>query len=1226
MMTQKQSDIYSELKHRVLVLDGAMGTMIQQHDLQEADYRGDRFKNHPCDVKGNNDLLSLTQPDIIQAIHLEYLEAGADILETNTFNANRISMVDYQMESLVYELNRESARLAKAAVTQHQTKHPEKHCFVAGSLGPTNKTASMSPDVNDPGYRAVSFDDLVVAYNEQIEGLLDGGVDLLILETIFDTLNAKAALFAVDEALSKRGIRLPLMISGTITDASGRTLSGQTVEAFLNSVSHADIVSIGFNCSLGAKEMRPHIETLSQKAPFYISAYPNAGLPNQFGLYDQTPVQMALEVKKMTDNGDVNIIGGCCGTTPAHIRELAKLAAKTKPRELPHIEPELRLSGLEPLQVFEGSNFINIGERTNVSGSRKFARLIANEKYEEALSIARGQVDGGAQVIDINMDDAMLDSEKSMVRFLHLIQSEPDIARVPIMIDSSKWSVLEAGLKCLQGKAIVNSISMKEGEEAFRDHAHKVKQYGAAVVVMAFDEEGQASTYERRIEICQRAYNILTKEIHFQPEDIIFDPNILTVATGLEEHNNYAIDFLNTVKWIKKNLPYAKVSGGISNLSFSFRGNDIVREAMHSAFLFHAIKAGLDMAIVNAGVLQVYDDIDPVLLELCEDVIFNRRPDSTERLVDFAETVKAKDKQEVVEAEWRSQPVAKRLAHALIKGLTDNIDEDVEEARLNYPRALDVIEGPLMEGMNIVGDLFGAGKMFLPQVVKSARVMKKAVAVLLPYIEAEKKGVVQKNGRVLMATVKGDVHDIGKNIVGVVLGCNNYEIIDLGVMVSSARILEAAREHEVDMIGLSGLITPSLEEMAHVAKEMQSQGFNIPLLIGGATTSEVHTSVKIAPFYQAPVVHVRDASRAVGVVAALLSNEQRPDFISNLKQRYDDIRRKHENYRSDVVYLTLEEARKNKFVPAFISYQPTKPQQLGTVTINDYSLEEISKYIDWTFFFHAWKMSGKYPAILEDPLKGEEAKKIFADAQALLKRIVDEKMLTADATYGIFPAHSIGDSVEIFEDEAKTRKLQTYHFLRNQEKKEEGALNLCLSDFVAPAGNGVNDYMGFFVVTSGLGLEKWCAKFEADNDDYNSIMFKIMADRMAEAFAELLHDRVRKEFWGFAPEEKVTLGQMLKEDYQGIRPAPGYPACPSHLEKGDLFELLDATRRSGIRLTENYAMYPAASVSGFYFAHPDSRYFNVSRIGRDQVEDYAKRRGMDIEQTEKWLQSVLNYQ
>ena len=1225
-MTQQQNDIYSELKQRVLVLDGAMGTMIQQHNLQEADYRGDRFKNHPCDLKGNNDLLSLTRPDIIQSIHLEYLEAGADIIETNTFNANRISMVDYQMEDLVYEMNRESARLAKAAVNQYQTTHPDKQCFVAGSLGPTNKTASMSPDVNDPGYRAVSFDDLVVAYNEQIEGLLDGGVDLLILETIFDTLNAKAALYAVDEALKKRNIRLPLMISGTITDASGRTLSGQTVEAFLNSVSHADIISIGFNCSLGAKEMRPHIATLSQKAPFNISAYPNAGLPNQFGQYDQSPVAMALEVKKMTDSGHVNIIGGCCGTTPAHIRELAKLAAHSKPRQLPHIDPELRLSGLEPLQVFEGSNFINIGERTNVSGSRKFARLIAEEKYEEALSIARAQVDAGAQVIDVNMDDAMLDSEKSMVRFLHLIQSEPDIARVPIMIDSSKWSVLEAGLKCLQGKAIVNSISMKEGEESFRYQASKIKQYGAAVVVMAFDEEGQASTYERRIEICQRAYDILTKEIHFHPEDIIFDPNILTVATGIEEHNNYAIDFLKTVTWIKKHLPYAKVSGGISNLSFSFRGNDTVREAMHAAFLYHAVKAGLDMAIVNAGVLQVYDEIDPTLLELVEDVIFNRRPDSTERLVSYAETVKTKGTQEVITEEWRNDPVAKRLSHALIKGLTEFIDEDVEEARLSYPRAIDVIEGPLMDGMNIVGDLFGVGKMFLPQVVKSARVMKKAVANLLPYIEAEKKGKVQKAGRILMATVKGDVHDIGKNIVGVVLGCNNYEIIDLGVLVPTAKILEAAREHQVDMIGLSGLITPSLEEMANVAREMQSQGFNIPLLIGGATTSEVHTAVKIAPFYQAPVVHVRDASRAVGVVAALLSNEQRPAFVSSLKQRYDDISLKYANQRSDVAYLTLEQARNNKYISDFSSYKPLKPQQLGLVSLSDYSLEEISKYIDWTFFFYAWKMSGKYPAILADPSKGEEATKLFNDAQAMLKRIINEKMLTTKATYGIYPAHAVGDSVEIFADEEKTQKLQTYHFLRNQEKKEAGVPNLCLSDFVAPAGSGVKDYMGFFVVTSGIGVEKWCALFEADNDDYSSIMFKILTDRLAEAFAELLHDKVRREYWGYAPKEKYTLAQMLKEEYQGIRPAPGYPACPSHLEKGDLFELLNATERSGIQLTENYAMYPAASVSGFYFAHPDSRYFNVSRIARDQVEDYASRRGIDIPQIEKWLQTVLNYQ
>ncbi|MDP4289651.1 MAG: methionine synthase, partial [Bacteroidota bacterium] len=1154
-MTQRQGDIYSELKRRVLVLDGAMGTMIQQYKLQEADYRGERFRNHPADVKGNNDLLTLTRPDIIQVIHLEYLEAGADIIETNTFNANRISMADYQLESLVYEMNLEAARLARAAVNQFQTSHPEKQVFVAGSLGPTNKTASMSPDVNDPGFRAVTFDDLADAYSEQIEGLLDGGVDLLLLETIFDTLNAKAALYAIEDALKKRGIRMPLMVSGTITDASGRTLSGQTVEAFLNSVSHADLLSIGFNCSLGAKEMRPHIETLSHKAPFNISAYPNAGLPNQFGQYDQTPKQMALEVKKMADAGNVNIIGGCCGTTPAHIRELAKVAAQAKPHQLPSIEPKLSLSGLEPLQVFEGSNFINIGERTNVSGSRKFARLIAEEKYEEAISIARSQVDGGAQVIDVNMDDAMLDSEKSMVRFLNLMQSEPDIARLPVMIDSSKWSVLEAGLKCIQGKAIVNSISLKEGEEVFKNHAAKVKQYGAAAVVMAFDEQGQASTYERRIAICQRAYDILTKEIHFHPEDIIFDPNVLTIATGIEEHNNYAIDFLNTVTWIKEHLPYAKVSGGISNLSFSFRGNDTVREAMHSVFLYHAVKAGLDMAIVNAGVLQVYDEIDPALLELVEDVIFNRRLDATERLISFAETVKAKGKQEVVEAEWRNEPVAKRLAHALIKGITEYIDEDIEEARLNYPRALDVIEGPLMNGMNIVGDLFGAGKMFLPQVVKSARVMKKAVAVLLPYIEAEKAGEARKAGRILMATVKGDVHDIGKNIVSVVLGCNNYEIVDLGVMVPATTILDAAREHHVDIIGLSGLITPSLEEMTNVAKEMQNQGFNIPLLIGGATTSEVHTAVKIAPSYQAPVVHVRDASKAVGVVAALLSSDQRPAFVSSLKQRYDDLRHKIENQRSDVEYITLAAARDNKFVPDFTTYKPVRPHQLGAVSINDYSLEEISRYIDWTFFFYAWKMSGKYPAIFEDPIKGEEAKKLFQDAQAMLKRILNGKMLTANATFGIYPAQSVGDSVEIFADEAKSQKLQTYHFLRNQEKKDPGVPNLCLADFVAPAGSGVSDYMGFFAVTAGIGLEKWSAQFEADNDDYSSIMLKILADRLAEAFAELLHDRVRREFWGYAPDEKFSLEQMLKEEYQGIRPAPGYPACPSHLEKGDLFEI-----------------------------------------------------------------------
>ncbi len=1225
-MTDSQNKISEELKCRVLVLDGAMGTMIQGYKLEETDYRGERFKDHPCDVKGNNDLLSITQPQIIKAIHLEYLEAGADILETNTFNANRISMADYQMENLVYELNKVSAENAKSVVVEFEKNHPGKCHFVAGSIGPTNKTASMSPDVNDPGYRAVTFDDLASAYKEQINGLIDGGVDLLVLETIFDTLNAKAAIFAIEEVLAERNIRIPLMISGTITDASGRTLSGQTVEAFLNSISHADILSVGFNCSLGAKDMRPHIETLSLKAPFNISAYPNAGLPNQFGLYDQTPEQMALEVKQMTDEGCVNIIGGCCGTTPAHIRELAKLAAQSSPRPLPVIKHELRLSGLEPLQMFEGSNFINIGERTNVSGSRKFARLIAEEKYEEALTIARHQVDGGAQVIDVNMDDAMLDSEKSMVRFLNLMQAEPDIAKLPIMVDSSKWSVLEAGMKCLQGKAIVNSISLKEGAALFKDHATKVKQYGDAVVVMAFDEDGQASTYERRIEICQRAYDILTQEVHFPAEDIIFDPNILTIATGIEEHNNYAIDFLKTVKWIKKNLPFVKVSGGVSNLSFSFRGNDTVREAMHSAFLYHAIKAGLDMAIVNAGVLQVYDEIDPTLLELVEDVIFNRRPDATERLVSYAETVKSKGKQEEKVEEWRNDPVDKRLAHALIKGIVEYIDKDVEEARKAYPRALDVIEGPLMSGMNIVGDLFGAGKMFLPQVVKSARVMKKAVAVLLPYIEAEQVGEVQKAGRILMATVKGDVHDIGKNIVGVVLGCNNYEIIDLGVMVPTAKILQEARNQKVDMIGLSGLITPSLDEMVNVAKEMQRQGFNIPILIGGATTSEVHTAVKIDPAYQGTVVHVRDASRAVGVVAALLSNEQRPAYESTLKQRYDDTRRKYENRRNDVEYISLEEARANRFIPDFSEYKPVKPNLYGVTTYIDYSLEEISKYIDWTFFFHSWRMSGKYPAIFEDPLKGEEAKKLFADAQAMLKRMVSEHMIQANATFGILPAQSVGDSIEIFADEAKTDLLQTYHFLRNQEKKEPDIANLCLSDFIAPKGSDVEDYMGFFAVTAGIGLEKWCAKFEADNDDYSSIMIKIMTDRMAEAFAELLHDRVRKEFWGFAPNEKVTIPEMLKEAYQGIRPAPGYPACPSHLEKGDLFKLIGATEKSSIHLTESYAMYPAASVSGFYFAHPDSRYFAVSRIGRDQVADYAKRRGIEFEEAEKWLQSTLNYQ
>ena len=1220
-------DIKSLLKSRILVLDGAMGTMIQRYDLSEADFRGERFRDHPQDLKGNNDLLSLTRPDIIREIHDAYLEAGADIIETNTFNGTTISQSDYGTEEYVYEMNRASAQIAAAAAAKFTRMDPGKPRFAAGAMGPTNRTASLSPDVNNPGFRAVAFDDLYNAYFEQTRGLLDGGVHLILLETIFDTLNAKAALYAINDLFREIGHKVPLMVSGTITDASGRTLSGQTLEAFLYSVSHIDMLSIGLNCALGARELRPFVEELSAKAPFYTSVHPNAGLPNQFGEYDDTPEQMAPLMKDFLDNNFVNIIGGCCGTTPDHIRMFSDLAKEASIRQVPEKDNSLHLSGLEPLLVFPGSNFINIGERTNVAGSSKFARLIREENYEEALSVARQQVENGAQVIDINMDDAMLDTRAAMVRFLLLLASEPDIARVPVMIDSSKWEVLEAGLKCLQGKAIVNSISLKDGKAAFIEKAEKIMNYGAAVIVMAFDENGQAVDYEDKIRICERAYRILTKEVGFPPGDIIFDPNILTIATGIEEHSNYAIDYINTVKWIKENLLHARVSGGVSNLSFSFRGNNTVREAMHSVFLYHAIAAGMDMGIVNAGMLQVYDDIPADLLLLVEDVILNKRKDATERLIAFAVNIKPGHKTEKKEKEWRTTTVEERIKHALIQGVMDHIDEDSEEARTKYGSALAVIEGPLMDGMNIIGDLFGSGKMFLPQVVKSARVMKKSVTYLEPFIQLEKKSGkhIQKNKKVLLATVKGDVHDIGKNIVGVVLGCNNYDVIDIGVMVPSEKILAIARKENVDVIGLSGLITPSLEEMVHVASEMSRTNMSIPLLLGGATTSEIHTAVKIEPEYKHPVIHVKDASRCIGVLSKLLSGESSKAYVEELATKYQSLREKHEAGRAEKKLISLKEARKNKLQVNWHNVKIVKPGFTGNKVFHDYSLKEISKYIDWTFFFHAWKITGKYPAIFNDPVKGEEARKLYEDGQAMLQKIITDKMLRAEAVIGFYPAASRDEDVIIYEDDKRLKADGTVHFLRNQESKKEGIPNLSLADFVAPENSGIKDYIGGFAVTAGIGIEKWVGEYEKQGDDYSSFMLKILADRLAEAFAELLHKKARIEYWGYDKREDHDITALLKENYQGIRPAPGYPACPDHSEKGKLFDLLNAEKNTGISLTENFAMYPAASVSGYYFMHPFSQYFNLSKIDRDQVTDYANRKKINLIEAEKLLKQNLHY-
>lgn len=1249
-----KTDIRELLLDRILVLDGAMGSLIQQYNLTDADYRGERFKDFPHELKGNNDLLSITRPDVIKEIHAKYFEAGADIAETNTFSGTSIAMADYHLEDLVYELNFESAKIAREVADEFTEKNPNKPRFVAGSIGPTNRTLSLSPDVNDPGFRAVTFDELVIAYQEQVRGLVDGGADLLLVETVFDTLNAKAALFAIDQFFTQNPNHtyLPVMVSGTITDASGRTLSGQTTEAFLTSISHMPLLSVGLNCALGADLMRPYVKALNDKSPFFVSAHPNAGLPNEMGEYDESPEQMAEVIEDFLQHGFVNIIGGCCGTTPAHIKAIATIASKYKPHQIPDAGHNQMLSGLESLEITPLTNFVNIGERCNVTGSKKFARLIREEKFEEAIAVAREQCDSGAQILDVNLDEGMIDGVKMMPQFLNLLMSEPDIARLPIMIDSSKWEVIEAGLKCVQGKSIVNSISLKEGEEKFIESAHKVKMYGASVVVMAFDELGQADSYERRIEICQRAYDILTKVVGFPAQDIIFDPNILTVATGMDEHNNYANDFIKATKWIKANLPFAKVSGGVSNISFSFRGNELVREAMHTVFLYHAIKAGMDMGIVNASQLGVYDNIDKTLRDLCEDVLLNRNSEATEKLIVYAETVKSAGKEQVIDDAWRHQDVNKRLEHALIKGLTEFIDEDVEEARKLVNKPIEVIEGPLMDGMNVVGDLFGEGKMFLPQVVKSARVMKKAVAYLLPYIEAEKQvGESSSAGKILLATVKGDVHDIGKNIVGVVLACNNYEVIDLGVMISCDKILAAAKEHQVDIIGLSGLITPSLDEMVYVAKEMERLGFTVPLLIGGATTSRIHTAVKIDPHYSGPVIHVLDASRSVPVAGRLLQSELTQNQIfTEIKQEYEELRISHAARQKDKNYLSIAQAREKPSGIDWTGFISSQPSFLGVKYFQDYSLAEIAKYIDWTPFFSTWQLSGKYPKIFENETVGEEARKLFNDAQALLAEIIDQKLLTAKAALGFFPANSFGDDIILHDFTEKINEVpcekhgahrkvdyaiepkdhlsdSSYwlHHLRQQGQKASNLPNRCLSDFVAPIEGKTTDFIGAFAVTTGIGIEALLEKYEKQHDDYNSIMVKALADRLAEAFAELMHERVRKEYWGYAQEEKLSNEDLISENYQGIRPAPGYPACPDHTEKKRLFELLDAESQIGIQLTESYAMYPASAVSGFYFSHPESTYFALGKIAKDQVIDYAERKNMPLEEIERWLSPVLNY-
>ncbi|WDE12846.1 methionine synthase [Thalassomonas haliotis] len=1227
----KQSDSFElfsqQLSNRILILDGAMGTMIQAYKLEEQDYRGQRFADWHCDVKGNNDLLVLTQPDIIRDIHREYLEAGADILETNTFNATTIAMDDYEMADISAEINKVAAQLAREVADEYNRKTPEKPRFVAGVLGPTNRTCSISPDVNDPAYRNVTFEQLKEAYIESTLALVEGGSDIILIETIFDTLNAKAAIFAVEEAFERLNLRLPVMISGTITDASGRTLSGQTTEAFYNSLRHAKPISFGLNCALGPVELRQYVEELSRISDVAVSAHPNAGLPNAFGEYDFSVEDMNSHVKEWAQSGFLNIIGGCCGTTPGHIRGMLESVAGLKPREIKAREINCRLSGLEALNIAGDSLFVNVGERTNVTGSAIFKRLITEENYDQAIAVALQQVENGAQIIDINMDEGMLDSKAAMVRFLNLIAGEPDIAKVPIMIDSSKWDILEAGLQCIQGKGIVNSISLKEGEEIFRKQAKLLRRYGAAVIVMAFDEVGQADTRARKFEICQRAYNILVDEIGFPAEDIIFDPNIFAVATGIEEHNNYALDFIEAVADIKKNLPHAMISGGVSNVSFSFRGNNPVREAIHAVFLYHAIKNGMDMGIVNAGQLAIYSDIPDNLRLAVEDVIQNSDDGATERLLEVAETFRGQggSKSSAVDLSWRELPVNKRLEHALVKGINEFIVEDTEAARLEAARPLDVIEGPLMDGMNIVGDLFGAGEMFLPQVVKSARVMKQAVAYLNPFIE-EEKTEVSSNGKVLLATVKGDVHDIGKNIVGVVLQCNNYDIIDLGVMVSCEEILRVAREEKVDIIGLSGLITPSLDEMVHVAKEMKRQDFNLPLLIGGATTSKAHTAVKVEPQYQHPVVYVPNASRSVSVVTSLLSDELRPAFMERQTDEYQRVRERHYKKGPRSSLISLAQARENATPLSFEHYQPKTPNQLGVTVLDELDLTEVRNYIDWTPFFMTWQLSGKYPKILEHELIGEEARKLFDDANAMLDDLINNSKVKAKAVFGLFPAVREQDDLILYQDETRSQPRMRLHQLRQQSKKPAGQYNRCLSDYVADKASGIDDYVGAFAVSAGFGVDERVKVYDQDHDAYNSILLKAVADRLAEASAEYLHMKIRTEYWGYAPDEALDNEALIREQYQGIRPAPGYPACPEHTEKGLLWELLNVEENIGMQLTSSYAMWPGAAVSGWYFAHPDSKYFAVAKVAKDQVLDYAARKEMTLPQAERWLAANLDYE
>jgi len=1224
MNTQTQSPpqtLRQLLDERILILDGAMGTMIQRHKLEEDDYRGKRFADWPSELKGNNDLLSLTQPDIIRHIHAAYLDAGADIIETNTFNSNAASMSDYGMESLVYELNLEGAKLARTAADAAATE--DKPRFVAGVLGPTSRTCSISPDVNDPGFRNITFDALVETYTEATKGLMDGGADIILIETVFDTLNAKAAVFAVKSYFEDVGIELPIMISGTITDASGRTLSGQTATAFYDSLAHAEPISFGLNCALGAEELRQYIEELSNIASCHINAHPNAGLPNAFGGYDETPEDMAAEIKEWAESGFLNIIGGCCGTTPEHIKAMAAAVQGIAPRKIPDLPVECRLSGLEPLHIGSDSLFVNIGERANVTGSARFKRLVMNGDYATALDVCREQVENGAQMIDVNMDEAMLDGVTAMRRFLNLIASEPDISKVPVMLDSSKWEIIEEGLKCIQGKGVVNSISLKEGEELFIERARLLRKYGAAVIVMAFDENGQADTYERKTRICERSYNILTKQCGFPPEDIIFDPNIFAIATGIPEHNNYAVDFIEATGWIKKHLPHALISGGVSNVSFSFRGNNPVREAINSVFLYYAIKQGMDMGIVNAGQLTVYDDLPAELRNAVENVVLNRSPDATEKLMDIADNYRGDGIQaKKADDEWRKLPVAKRLEHALVKGIDTWVEGDTEEARLQFNKPIEVIEGPLMDGMNVVGDLFGAGKMFLPQVVKSARVMKKAVAVLLPYIEAGKtKGEDSSNGAVLMATVKGDVHDIGKNIVGIVLQCNNFEVIDLGVMVPAATILDEAKKHNVDIIGLSGLITPSLDEMVHVAKEMQRLGFTTPVMVGGATTSKAHAAVKIVPEYEHPLIWVKDASRAVGVAQNLISEANRDAFVKKTREEYDAVRERYLGRQQQTDWLTLADARANG-VKLDTTNIPPAPQQPGIHVLKDISLADIREFIDWSPFFSAWELNGAYPRILNDPRKGKEAKKLFNEAREWLDKIIAENWFEARAVFGLFPAIATGDdSVMVYQDEKKDVELVRFHFLRQQTDKKDARANLCLADFVS---SKAPDHLGAFAVGI-FGAEEKSGDLKAENDDYAAIMVKVLADRLAEACTEMLHRDIRHTYWGYAADENLNNDDMIHEKYQGIRPAAGYPSCPEHSEKGTLWKLLDVKKNIGMELTESYAMLPTAAVSGLYFANAEARYFTVGKINRDQVKDYAERKGMSIEEAEKWLAPILGY-